>query len=108
MCELVAQVRKQLRHEDQVVRWGGEEFIVMMPMTGIEGALITSERLRKNIESHTFPHGKQVTSSFGVGQYDGTDKKEFLLHIDEALYYAKEKGRNQVKQIEFLSSRENA
>ena len=71
-------MRKQLRHEDQVVRWGGEEFIVMMPMTGIEGALITSERLRKNIESHTFPHGKQVTSSFGVGQYDGTDKKNFF------------------------------
>ena len=86
-------VRDEMRNQDRLIRWGGEEFIVMMPMTDLAGARILAERLRKRIESHSFPHGKQVTSSFGLGQYDGGSAESYLNRIDEALYSAKEGGR---------------
>ncbi|WP_207061175.1 sensor domain-containing diguanylate cyclase [Motiliproteus sp. SC1-56] len=100
---LVGLVREHERATDQLVRWGGEEFIVMMPMTNLAGARVMAERLRKAIEKHAFPHGKPVTASFGIAQYDGTPVDGFLNRIDEALYRAKDNGRNQVQEAEAAS-----
>jgi diguanylate cyclase (GGDEF)-like protein len=97
--ELAQLVRNELRTQDRLIRWGGEEFIVMMPMTDLEGGRVLAERLRQKIESHAFSHGKQVTSSFGLGQYDGDSPAAYLHRIDEALYCAKEGGRNQVREM---------
>ena len=100
LIDLAQLVRDQLRNQDRLIRWGGEEFIVLMPMTHLAGARVLAERLREQIETHAFPHGKQVTSSFGIGEYDGDTANGYLSRIDEALYSAKDGGRNQVREME--------
>lgn len=98
-------LRLQLRASDAPGRWGGEEFVVLLPDTDIEGAMVVLEKIRMAVGEERFPtpaHGLRVTMSAGVAQYDGSDKSmEDLLHAaDLALYQAKEAGRNRVRMAE--------
>lgn len=96
--ELAEVVKKSIRESEYFVRWGGEEFIVLLPGTSLEGAKMVAEKLRRAIEAHRFPTVGQVTSSFGVTALRTDDTiKTFLERCDEALYEAKEAGRNRVK-----------
>lgn len=92
-------IRGELRSQDRLVRWGGEEFIVLMPMTDLAGARVLAERLRGKIAEHDFSYGRPVTASFGIGQYDGDTPTRYLNRIDRALYRAKEAGRNRVHEM---------
>lgn len=94
-------VNEHLRSHDMAARYGGEEFIVILPETSIEGAVIAAERLRQAIEIIDFaPHGchRRVTVSVGVAQYPvcGRGVEELIKQADEALYRAKQTGRNRV------------
>lgn len=88
------------RSADIFARYGGEEFIILTPETGINGAMAHAERLRKDIEQHHFDTVGQVTSSFGVAEFNPEkDDLDMLLdRADKALYIAKEDGRNRVEQ----------
>ncbi len=94
------------RSSDLAARYGGEEFAVVLPHTDAKGALIVSEEIRKNIEKLMIPHEKSevnahVTLSLGVATaMPGADNSAegLLAMADEALYEAKEKGRNQSSQ----------
>ena len=88
-------LKKNFRKNDIIGRWGGEEFIVILPNTSYEDALKLAEKLRKIIEKHDFK-GKKITVSIGVSEYNGNLEEE-LEKADEALYEAKNSGRNQVK-----------
>jgi diguanylate cyclase (GGDEF)-like protein len=89
-----------LRKYDFVARWGGEEFLAVLPETEISGAIVVAERFRKSIESLQIDYkGVQipVTITLGISQYDselGVDKSIQLA--DQALYDGKMNGRNQV------------
>lgn len=93
-----------LRSMDQVRRrghpmgrYGGEEFIVLLPGTGLPGAINCAERIRELTEKRTFVNDIKVTVSVGVAQYrSGEEIKETIRRADEALYQAKGLGRNQV------------
>jgi diguanylate cyclase (GGDEF)-like protein len=87
-----------IRQEDLAARFGGEEFILMLPGTTLEDATILAERLRERLENLTFPpHTMRVTASFGIAQYQPDDTFETLVkRADEGLYAAKAAGRNQV------------
>ncbi|MCH7893677.1 MAG: diguanylate cyclase [Proteobacteria bacterium] len=93
-----------LRSMDQVRRrghpmgrYGGEEFIVLLPGTGLPGAINCAERIRELTEQRTFVNDIKVTVSVGVAQYRaGEEIKETIHRADEALYEAKALGRNQV------------
>lgn len=90
-----------LRDVDIVVRFGGEEFIVILPSTPIEGALLTAERIRKAIEEHNFNYDEvalNCTVSVGVASHDNKDwnDKDLIKAADIALYEAKKQGRNRV------------
>ncbi len=93
-----------LRSMDQVRRrghpmgrYGGEEFIVLLPGTGLPGAINCAERIRELTEKRTFVNDIKVTVSVGVAQYRaGEEIKETIHRADEALYEAKALGRNQV------------
>ncbi|MEE8108761.1 MAG: GGDEF domain-containing protein [Gammaproteobacteria bacterium] len=93
-----------LRSMDQVRRrghpmgrYGGEEFIVLLPGTGLPGAINCAERIRELTEKRTFVDDIKVTVSVGVAQYRaGEEIKETIHRADEALYRAKALGRNQV------------
>ena len=93
--ELGEILKNYFRKSDIVGRWGGEEFIAILPNTNYKDALIVAEKLRQIIENHDF-NGKRITVSIGISEYKG-DLKENLKKADEALYEAKNNGRNQIK-----------
>jgi len=90
-------VTQQIRSSDAYGRWGGEEFIVVLPETSLQQAVNVAEKLRKVIEDEMFGVVEQVTCSFGVTTIQETDNLTTLLkRVDEHLYKAKENGRNRV------------
>lgn len=93
-----ALLQAQTRPTDIVARFGGEEFVVLMPNTALARATEVAERIRKALELERMePLDEPVTSSFGVAQYAPGEEAEALLrHIDAALYRAKHAGRNRV------------
>jgi len=90
------------RQYDEVGRYGGEEFVILLPSTPLEGAVRVAERLRSQIEaSRVEAEGTvlEVTASFGVATYPGAGMdciNDLLKAADVALYDAKHNGRNQV------------
>jgi diguanylate cyclase (GGDEF)-like protein/hemerythrin-like metal-binding protein len=90
-------VREQLRASDALVRWGGEEFLVMAPATPLEGAMGLAEKLRLTVAALDFPGVGQVTMSLGVAAYAmGERIEDWVDRADQALYRAKTEGRNRV------------
>ncbi|WP_101758709.1 GGDEF domain-containing protein [Oceanicoccus sp. KOV_DT_Chl] len=92
-------LRKRLRKTDFIARFGGEEFVVLMPETEQASALKVVEGVREAIASCPF-HFKEkpvtITMSFGVSTFSGEDNGEAVFaRCDKALYQAKEQGRNQ-------------
>ena len=89
-----------LRTSDFVGRQGGEEFIVLLPDTDLEGALVAAENLRAEIERIEIAGvDRPITASFGVAVLpaDALDADGLLRHADRALYAAKDRGRNRVE-----------
>lgn len=91
----------QLRGADIVAKYGGDEFVVILPQTDRAGARILAERIRFAIEEHEFPgegDGMKITSSMGIAQFpeDGESTRDLLDVADSALYQAKRAGRNKV------------
>ena len=95
-----AQLKKLLRDSDHIARYGGEEFAIVLPMTPLKDTLLTAERLRKSIESQKIIYDERsisVTMSFGIASFENNreiDVEGFIKMADEALYDAKNTGRN--------------
>ena len=94
-------IRNSLRSADFCGRYGGEEFLLVMTQTNINGALLCAERIRSTIEQSRFtslgPNFK-VTVSLGVTEFTGKeDIPTMIARADKALYHAKESGRNRVE-----------
>jgi diguanylate cyclase (GGDEF)-like protein len=87
-----------LRAEDVFARFGGEEFVIVAPSTAAEEAVRLAERVRQTVEGARFAatNGETVTASFGVVSADAASLDELLQRADEALYAAKQAGRNRV------------
>ena len=91
-----------VRSCDVVARWGGEEFVVALPSTALDGATLVAERIRAALEAHPIadPSGGQVltvTASFGVAQLEAGESLDQLVdRADRAMYAAKSAGRNRV------------
>ncbi len=95
--EFSAILRNNVRITDTLGRWGGEEFIIILPETAIEGATTTAEKIRQDVEGHDFSHEKSITVSIGITCFMESDSAESMMNrVDEALYHAKKSGRNQV------------
>lgn len=88
------------RVQDIVSRWGGEEFLMVLPDTNLEGANIYAERARKRIEEKTFMNGESevsVTMTFGVVTYNHVMPLNMILSlVDDALFTGKNNGKNRV------------
>jgi diguanylate cyclase (GGDEF)-like protein len=95
--------KDNLRNSDVVARWGGEEFLFLMPHTNLDAAIHTAEKIKKIVGETDFSHEEKtfgVTMSFGLAQYQPKDTFDSVLtRADHALYMAKEKGRNQVSKL---------
>lgn len=91
-------VKEKIRANDVVARWGGEEFMVLMPQSDLEAARNASEKLRLAIAGHHFDKVGTLTASFGVAAFEPQDDLNSLLkRVDDALYRAKAQGRNRVE-----------
>jgi len=101
--ELADILRKVSRPSDLPCRWGGEEFSWLLPKTGIKGAMQAAERLRKEVESHSFAAIDKQTASLGVAEFRSDENGEALCRrADLALYKAKETGRNKVAIFDMM------
>ena len=90
-------LKEKRRNSDIVCRFGGEEFIILLPNTSINGASILAEKIRVTIENSLINKSISVTSSFGISSVHLDDDIETsIVKADKALYNAKESGRNRI------------
>ena len=99
--ETAAVLRSQLRDVDTIARWGGEEFIFLLPETTLEGGAVLAEKLRAAVEVQRFQYEGNIvlslTITIGVAQYrDDMSFDDCLARADRALYEGKQAGRNRV------------
>ena len=95
-------IKDNLKSDHVFGRWGGEEFIYILPDTDSVKASEFAESLRKQIEEYSFTMVGHITMSFGVTRTRSDDTTEsFLKRADDGLYKAKETGRNKVVIIEY-------
>jgi diguanylate cyclase (GGDEF)-like protein len=93
-----AVIRGEVRSSDKLVRWGGEEFLLLCPETDVPHAVSMLDKLRAALAKQEWPHGLHVTSSFGVTSLKPKeDIGAAIKRADGALYLAKANGRNRVE-----------
>lgn len=86
------------RSTDYLGRWGGDELILLLTDTNLQGAARVSEKLRSLVSCHSFPHSNHLTISLGASEYQARDNlAEFIERADASLYHAKRAGRNRVE-----------
>ncbi len=92
-------ISSNIRATDSFFRWGGEEFVLLLPETSIANTVKIADNLRAIVSNHDFGISQHITCSFGVAGMEAECKEAPRLfeHADQALYRAKEKGRNRVE-----------
>ena len=100
LVEVGAVIQETVREIDIVSRYGGDEYTIVLPQTGPEGAIIIAERIRKNIEDKVFlkamGHEVRLTASFGVACYPqhAQSREELMQKADHAMYEVKDREKN--------------
>ncbi len=93
-------LRETVRTQDQVARWGGEEFLAFLPETGAAEAAAVTERIQHQLAKHPFPYGNAkvpVRMTFGIAQFTpGQTLDDLLACADRALYRGKSTGKNRI------------
>lgn len=97
LVQLTKLIQEQSRNTDVVARWGGEEFVILVPQGGEQAAEILAENIRKVVAAYDFPGVGRVTVSLGISTYvEGDSLESICQRADYALYHAKQEGRNRV------------
>ncbi len=98
--EFTKLIKNVIRESDYLVRWGGEEFIILMRVSDIDSLKNVSEKVRSSIEKHHFEEAQKITASFGLTVYvKGENIINAIARMDKALYMAKKSGRNQCRVL---------
>ncbi|MES2771943.1 MAG: GGDEF domain-containing protein [Pseudomonadota bacterium] len=100
---LARMMQKSFRQNDQLFRFGGEEFVALLRSVSYDATYKALERFRQKVAQHSFPKLGKITISAGFARIDACDLANAVLgYADEALYYAKDHGRNQIHCYESL------
>ncbi len=95
--EYAGLVQSRLRSSDIFARWGGDEFIVLLPDVDLSQAIRTAEHIRDTVTSYKFQHAETVKCSFGIAEFEkGDDHIKIIKRADSRLYQAKREGKNRV------------
>jgi diguanylate cyclase (GGDEF)-like protein len=102
--EFAGLLQDNVRTTDIISRWGGEEFIVLLPATSLEDAVSVAKKIQSAVNSYCFSGAGKLTASFGVSAVDpnSDSNRESVNQADQALYQAKNQGRNRVVACENL------
>lgn len=93
-------IKDTIRQNDIFARWGGDEFMVLLPQINIYESVNLAEAMRNRVYNYYMGHEMPVTCSFGVTKLrEDDDIKSFIIRADNALYEAKNHGRNSVRSI---------
>ena len=96
--EFAILIRNSIRENDLFARWGGEEFLLLLEDTSIDNAMTRVEQLRHMVDAHTFKDVGHITVSFGLAKNEkGDDMHSLLYRADQALYEAKNAGKNRLQ-----------
>lgn len=95
-------LKSSFRANERIFRFGGEEFVILLCSATLENATMAFERFRRAVEQHEFPQVGQVTISLGFVNISSDTPVVVLGHADQALYYAKQHGRNQIQLYDRL------
>lgn len=110
LCSVANCIARNCRESDIIGRIGGEEFVIFLPNTNAQGALLLAEKVRRDAESlmHSFPNNEQraVTLSIGVAESSASDQTIATIQkrADMAMYAAKKQGRNRVSFLAAVSA----
>jgi diguanylate cyclase (GGDEF)-like protein len=97
-------LQSSIRRVDYVGRWGGEEFLILLPKTTAQQAFQIAEKIRITIMEEDFSPAQNITISAGITEYmQGDTTEKIIQRADEELYKAKESGRNQIQIYEASS-----
>lgn len=97
LIEFCRRIDRELRSTDSLGRWGGEEFLILMPQSDGRAGYALAEKLRQLVTATPFPQVGTVTASFGVAQrLEHEPEADWFRRVDELLYEAKQSGRNRV------------
>jgi diguanylate cyclase (GGDEF)-like protein/PAS domain S-box-containing protein len=97
LVEFSQRIRQQLRSSDSFGRWGGEEFLILLPQTDLPAATALAEQLRQLVAASPFAVAGSLTASFGVAQHIRHEQEvAWFRRVDDCLYAAKRSGRNRV------------
>lgn len=100
IMEIAALIKDFCREADSVCRWSGEEFMIVLPESNLDGAYLMADNLRARIETHHFSDIDALTASFGVDMYqEGENINDLFRRVDQALRNAKETGKNCVEML---------
>jgi len=104
LCELTELISQYLRKTDLIYRYGGEEFVLVLPETNLDGAYNIAEKLRKQVENQDFDISTKVTISLGVAEKKADENlQSWLDRADQSMYEAKKAGRNRVQVADVVS-----
>ncbi|MBS6490528.1 MAG: diguanylate cyclase, partial [Citrobacter freundii] len=97
LCALARTLESCARKDDLIFRWGGEEFVLLLPRTSLDVALNLAEVIRATVAKVTLPGLPRFTVSIGVARHETNESiDELFKRVDDALYKAKNEGRNRV------------
>jgi diguanylate cyclase (GGDEF)-like protein len=100
LCEIAGIMNTQLRESDVCIRWGGDEFILLLPNANIEEAKKLAERIRASIQQHKFNNDTAVTCSFGIANMkEGLSLDQLIRNADHSMYLAKKQGKDNVMAL---------
>ena len=110
VLQRVSQIfRCSMRDSDLIGRYGGEEFLIVLPETDCAEAALVAERIRRDVETQPWPDPQiHLTISGGVAEYAGTDAEQLIRRADSLMYQAKQLGRNRIVSETTISRRSSA
>lgn len=95
--ELSTIIENRTRFEDMIIRWGGEEFMVICPNTNLENAIKLTQRFKKCVEDNIFEKKIRITASFGVIELNKNEEfSKQIIKVDKLLYKSKKEGKNRI------------
>ncbi|MGB6328328.1 MAG: GGDEF domain-containing protein [Halarcobacter sp.] len=95
--ELSTIIEDHTRFEDMIIRWGGEEFMVICPNTNLENAIKLTQRFKKCVEDNIFEKKIRITASFGVIELNKNEEfSKQIIKVDKLLYKSKKEGKNRI------------